>query len=362
MPSHPPFSPSCLGPAAVLLAAITLATGHPSRSAAQPASRPDRVHVVERILQHALQADTDGDGTLDAAEVRAFMQQRRDARGDAGANRPAPTESDLSYGDHERHRIDLYLPPDAKGPTPLVVYYHGGGFTSGDKARVSPALIAAMHQEGIAVAAANYRLCTTDPLPAAMHDGARAIQTLRARADRFNLDPGRIAVTGASAGAGIALWIALHDDLADPASDDPVARQSTRVTVAQVQQAQVTYDPRAWIELGLERAVNRRPFPELFGHDAQTPYESPDLAAAAEASSPLHFLTADDPPLRFDYGVGARLDANTPIGNLIHHPNHGLAMQQACQPLGVPCEVHHAESGPPAETAEAFLIRHLQPG
>jgi hypothetical protein len=51
-------------------------------------------------------------------------------------------------------------------------------------------------------------------------------------ARQYNLDPKRVAAAGGSAGAVNALWIAFHDEMADPKSDDPVKRQSTRLSAA----------------------------------------------------------------------------------------------------------------------------------
>ena len=62
-----------------------------------------------------------------------------------------------------------------------------------------------------------------------MQDAGRAIQFLRSRADEYNLDPGRIAAKGTSLGANVSIWLAYHDDIADPESDDPVLRQSSRL-------------------------------------------------------------------------------------------------------------------------------------
>jgi acetyl esterase/lipase len=67
-----------------------------------------------------------------------------------------------------------------------------------------------------------------------MLDGGRAVQFARSKAKEWNIDKARIAATGGSAGAGISLWLAFRDDLADPKSDDPVARESTRLTCAAV--------------------------------------------------------------------------------------------------------------------------------
>ena len=51
----------------------------------------------------------------------------------------------------------------------------------------------------------------------------RVVQFLRFKATELGIDPARIAASGSSAGAGIALWVGFHDDLADPKSADPVA-------------------------------------------------------------------------------------------------------------------------------------------
>lgn len=100
-------------------------------------------------------------------------------------------------------------------PAPLVIFLHGGGFRHGGKEQVSPQLIRKCLEAGISVASIHYRLTDTAPFPAPMHDGARAVQHLRHKAKEFNLDPTRIAATGGSAGAGIPLWLAFHEDLAD---------------------------------------------------------------------------------------------------------------------------------------------------
>ena len=94
---------------------------------------------------------------------------------------------------------------------------------------------------GISVAAINYRFIlqamehkVEPPVKGCLHDAARALQTLRSKAKEWNLDPKRVGATGGSAGACTSLWLALHDDLADPKSSDPIARQSSRLTCAAV--------------------------------------------------------------------------------------------------------------------------------
>ena len=77
-----------------------------------------------------------------------------------------------------------------------------------------------------------------------LHDAARALQFVRSKAGEWNIDKQRIGASGGSAGACSSLWLALHDDLADPQSDDPVARESTRLWCAAVSGAQTTLDPQ----------------------------------------------------------------------------------------------------------------------
>jgi hypothetical protein len=163
-----------------------------------------------------------------------------------------PTHADVKYGPHERNVLDLYL-PTSDHPTPLVLYIHGGGFQAGDKRTLNPLEGQSYLDAGFAVAALNYRFTRTAPMPAAYLDCARALQLLRHHAREWNLDPGRVASTGGSAGAGTSLWLAFHDDLADPKSDDPVARQSTRLTCVAVSNAQCSYDPRFADKIGLPR-------------------------------------------------------------------------------------------------------------
>ncbi|MDP6506223.1 MAG: alpha/beta hydrolase fold domain-containing protein, partial [Planctomycetota bacterium] len=138
---------------------------------------------------------------------------------------PTPDLQNESYGPHERNVFDLWLAKSSR-PTPLVLYIHGGGFKGGDKDSQDPELLAEYLESGISVAAINYRLSVLNnaPFPAAHLDSARALQFLRHNGQNWNLDPDLVAATGGSAGAGISMWLGYHDDLAEPDSDDPVAR------------------------------------------------------------------------------------------------------------------------------------------
>jgi BD-FAE protein len=145
------------------------------------------------------------------------------------------------------------------------------------------------------------------PVKACLYDAARAIQTIRSKAKEWNIDPKRIAATGGSAGACTSLWLAFHDDLAQPDSDDPVARESTRLTCAAVIGAQTSLDPkqvREWIPNAIYGghafgfAEGGRKMPDQFELLTQNREK---LMPLIKEYSPIELVTSDDPPIYLSY-------------------------------------------------------------
>ena len=142
---------------------------------------------------------------------------------------PKPTISELPYGTHKRQVLDFWKAESDK-PTPLILVIHGGGWNGGSKERLAPTIrIDEALAAGISVAAINYRYVPQavnagikPPVKAPLEDASRALQFIRSKATEWNLDKERIGVTGGSAGACSSLWLAFHDDLADPTNADPV--------------------------------------------------------------------------------------------------------------------------------------------
>jgi hypothetical protein len=273
-----------------------------------------------------------------AKQGKAAKAARRAENGGEGRqSEPAPTHADVSYGPDASNKLDFWR-AKSDAPTPLVVFIHGGGFRGGDKAAHNPALLKACLDAGISYASINYRLSGVAPYPAQMQDSARAIQFLRAKAAEWNLDPKRLACTGGSAGAGISLWLAFHDDLADPKSSDPIARQSTRISCALPTNMQCTYDPREIKKIVPGDAYDVAPLKQLHGlpttfnwnHDTI----SAELDAALRDCSPITHLTKDDAPV-----FAMNNAANEKAGN-IHHPNFGRHLKKEMDKIGVACEFH----------------------
>jgi acetyl esterase/lipase len=275
---------------------------------------------------------------------------------------PPPDIADVAYGPHERNVLDLWKAPSPR-PTPLVIYIHGGGFRAGDKRTLPPALLQRLLKAGISVAAINYRFSQHAPYPGPMEDGARAVQYLRSRAREWNLDGKAFGATGASAGAGISLWIAFRDDMADPQSPDPVHRQSTRLQAVAVAAAQTTYDPREIARIVGEAAARHpalEPFYGLYGDQLKTERAYRMFADA----SPVTHLTRDDPPvLLLFFEPDTPLPPDAKPGDGIHHPRFGLYLKERMDRLGIECSLRYpGDGGPPIDLAAemtAFFRKHL---
>jgi acetyl esterase/lipase len=116
----------------------------------------------------------------------------------------------LAYAQHDGVELagDLYLPKNATA-TPALVAVHGGGWIAGVRGAFQywgPYLAA----RGIAVFAISYRLATkSKTFPEAVQDVLAGVQFLRGKAGAFNIDPARIGLLGASAGAHLAALAAL---------------------------------------------------------------------------------------------------------------------------------------------------------
>ena len=110
--------------------------------------------------------------------------------------------SDVSYGDYAENRLDIMLPrwPDS-GPLPAVVVFHGGAWQRGDRSEMRERVCRRYLSHGFLAVNVEYR----HGIRLASEDAVRAVEWFSGNAARYGADPGRIVVTGESAGAHLAL-------------------------------------------------------------------------------------------------------------------------------------------------------------
>jgi len=271
--------------------------------------------------------------------------------------KPMPTHSNVAYGDHERHVIDFWQSV-ADRPTPVFVWIHGGGFRAGNKSSIPAGLLVPCLKAGISCASIHYRLSGHAPYPAQMHDSARAIQFIRSKAVDWNIDAKRLAAGGGSAGSGISQWLAFHDDMARPKSDDPVARQSTRLVCAIPISMQSTYDPREIKALIPGDAYKHPALVSLFDLPKDWDWDTGEIDAKLDKllkdASPINHLTKDDVPIFLIHYARS----NTP-GN-IHHANFGSHLKNAMDKLDIECVRRMDSDYESMSAAQADMLEFLQ--
>ena len=117
-------------------------------------------------------------------------------------------------------RLDVYRPAASSGPLPALLYLHGGGFRTLSK-DTHWVFGYAFARRGFVVFNVNYRLAPRYPYPAALEDAADALGWVLANAAQWAADPERLVLAGESAGANLALALAVGGffTLGDPLAD-----------------------------------------------------------------------------------------------------------------------------------------------
>ena len=141
---------------------------------------------------------------------------------------------DVKYGDNERNILDIWL-AKSENETPLLIFIHGGGFVGGNKESAyrknNIKRFLKLLENNISFATINYRFMNNDDgILSSLNDAKMALQFLRYNNKKFNINKTKIGLMGSSAGATSSLWIGFSDDMSDKNSDDPILRESTRVS------------------------------------------------------------------------------------------------------------------------------------
>lgn len=275
--------------------------------------------------------------------------------------KPTPDVANGRYGPLERNVFDLWT-PKTKKPSPLVLYIHGGGFVNGDKDKLSASLLKRLLDNGIAVMSINYSLLPQHIYPQAYKDAARAVQFARSNAKAWNIDKAKVSAMGSSAGGLTSLWIGFHDDMAEPTSDDPVLRESTRLSSMAVWSAQTTLVADLVAEkVGAATLKHSFYTGRFFGLKAADMRTDKGRELTKEAS-PLSHLTKDDPPVWAFYSVADKPQTDeTTVSDAIHHPNFGKVLKEEMDKLNIECKLRHRDDGKTVnDDVVKFFIKHFK--
>ncbi len=191
-------------------------------------------------------------------------------------------------------RLDLYLPEDAEGLHPLLVWIHGGAWRQGTKDHPR-ALRLLPH--GYAVASVEYRLSQEAIFPAQIHDCKAAIRWLRAHAGEYGFDPARIGVWGGSAGGHLVALLGASGGVVDLEGSLGCEGVSSAV-----QAVCDWYGPSDLLRMddvpgSMEHNAPDSPESQLVGAPIQS---RPDLVARA---NPITYVKADVPPFLLMHGT-----------------------------------------------------------
>lgn len=225
----------------------------------------------------------------------------------------------LGKEDKDIPTLTPFLPSPEQATGAAIVICPGGGY-GGLADHEGSHYARWLNELGIAGFVLKYRLGSGGYRhPAMLQDAARAVRTVRARAEAWKLDPQRVGIIGSSAGGHLASTLLTHFEAGQPDAADPVERQSSRPDLG------ILCYPVISMTSPFTHQGSKR---NLLGNDP-----SPELARAV--SSELQ-VTRDTPPC-FVWHTWE--DKGVPIEN-------GMSFVEALQRHGVRFDFHVYERGP----------------
>ena len=216
-----------------------------------------------------------------------------------------------------REQLDLYLPggPTPPGGRPVILALPGGGWRWVRRGDLGGA-VSSFAKEGYVVAVADYAFSTGSPgskvWPTNFQDVRRAVQWLRSNADKYGIDPSRVAVWGESAGGHLASLLGAYPQGLGVSTLSPPTRVQAVIDFYGPADLTTLYD-----------SSKARPYLATFlgGSPAQFPERYQD-------ASPVAHVTPDAPPFLIFQGTtdtavpssqSAKLDATLTAAGVPHH-------------------------------------------
>jgi acetyl esterase/lipase len=234
---------------------------------------------------------------------------------------PYTRHADVAYGNDPQHRLDVYVPHKADAARTVVVFWHGGRWSYGDKSDYR-FVGAALTELGCVAVLPNYRHYPQVKMPGFMDDAARAAQWAGEHAADYGADPRQLFLMGHSAGAHMAALVTL--DQRYLAAVAPPGAPAQRPQIAGV--------------IGLSGPYDFLPLQEP---DVQDMFGPPPLYPE---SQPINFVRADAPPMLLVHG----------LKDDTVWPRNSRNLAAALEKLGVPVTLDLYPNLSHADTAAAL--------
>ena len=257
---------------------------------------------------------------------------------DAGGRQVA---RDIAYGPDPRQTLDVYAPasPPAS-PAPVVVFFYGGAWNSGDKALYSW-VGRALAAQGFVTVLANYRLVPQVRFPAFLEDAAASVAKAQQIAAQYGGDPHRMALMGHSAGAYLAVMLGLD----------------------------AAYLKTAGVEMSDIRAVVGLAGPyDFYPFDVPASVEAFGRAPDPALTQPIHFARGDAPPMLLAHGdkdTTVRVRNSTALYDAIRDKGGAVELKvykgREHVDLVLPLSKPFRNKIPLLEDVTGFLREHLRP-
>lgn len=233
--------------------------------------------------------------------------------------------TDIAYGHHPRHVLDVYVPAPAVTRAPVVMFFYGGNWRSGERADFR-FVGEALASRGFVTVIPDFRLHPEVRFPAFLEDSADAVQWASAHIGRMGGDPDRIFLMGHSSGAYTAAMLAFDD---------------TYLAARGVEARRV----RGWIGI-----AGPYDFLPLTGAVAKAVFGFP---GTSEKTQPIHFVTGEAPPTLL----------LTPERDATVDPGNSARLARALRAAGVPVrQIAYPEVGHRTILgAVAAPLRYLAP-
>ena len=263
--------------------------------------------------------------------------------------------------------LDLDLPKGGEGPFPVVLWIHGGGWSSGSKDD-QPAVRLVddeLLRRGYAIASIDHRLSHEAPFPAQIVDCKAGVRWLRANAEKYAIDANRIGAWGFSSGGHLAALLGTTGDMDDFGNGGNGGNNrgySDRVQAVCTMAAPIDFKA----QLAELKLSNPEMYQMALSAEVQLLGTSPlDNSAFAQTANPITYVSSASPPFLL---ITGDQDGLIPT-------SQGILMAQALRQVGVeattyeiPGGIHGMTGLDERETSKVihmvveFFDRHLKRG